>query len=97
MPACRHRVVVSAGDMARTSARQVRRLFGERRGGSIRQVDPYTWATPEAQPEDAEDWFGTVDPESARPYESARSYSRVAQLLRGRLAKPAPGRVTTCR
>lgn len=61
------------------------------------EVDPYTWATPEAQPDDAEDWFGIVDPESARPYESARSYSRVAQLLRGRLAKPAPGRITTCR
>jgi len=63
----------------------------------IIEVDPYTWATAEASPADAEDWFGIVDPQTARPYATARAYSRVSQLLRGRLAKPAPGRITTCR
>jgi hypothetical protein len=62
----------------------------------IIEVDPYTWATSEASPSDAEDWFGIVDPNTARPYATARAYSGISQLLRGRRAKPAPGRITTC-
>jgi hypothetical protein len=61
------------------------------------EVDPYTWATREVHPEDAEDWFGIVDPQSARPYESARAYSGISRLLRGLLPKPPPGRLSTCR
>ena len=49
----------------------------------VASIAPYTWATPEAAPTDAEHWYGIADPRSARPYETARAYSRLLRRVRG--------------
>lgn len=53
-------------------------------------VAPFTWATREMVVDDAEDWFGVVDPLTARLYETARSYSQLVRWARGLLAAPPP-------
>jgi hypothetical protein len=60
-------------------------------------VAPYAWATREELSQDAEDWFGIVRLRSARPYRTAKVYSRVSRLFRGTLAKPVPETINACR
>jgi hypothetical protein len=87
----------SATEAARARYLRTITAYAARGTCGVVEVDPYAWATDEALPQDSEDWYGMVDPETARPYASARTYSRTLHWLRGRLGKPAPGRITTCR
>jgi polysaccharide biosynthesis protein PslG len=83
----------------RTRARYLRKIttYAARGTCGVIEVDPYAWATDEVLPQDSEDWYGIVDPETAQPYASARTYSKTLRWLRGELSEPAPGGITTCR
>ncbi len=42
---------------------------------------PHTWVTPEADPNDQEDWFGMANPVSGEPYPSAEELGEVVDTL----------------
>jgi hypothetical protein len=71
--------------------------FAARSDCGVISVAPYAWATREDVAHETEDWFGIVRLRSARPYRTARVYSRVLRLFRGELDKPAPARINACR
>ena len=62
----------------------------------VASIAPYTWATPEAAPTDAEHWYGIADPRSARPYETARAYSRLLRRVRASGRPGKPNRLRIC-
>ena len=70
--------------------------FAARSDCGVMSVAPYAWATREELVQDAEDWFGMVRLRSARPYGTARVYSRVSRLFRGLFARPAPKEIDVC-
>lgn len=89
----------SHGRDARTSPENVRSIFISklatwiaRSNCGVTQIAPHTWATAEQDPSNAEDWFGLVDPLTARPHPAARAYSSVALRFEGRLRKKRPPR-----
>lgn len=78
------------GEKARAAyTRRVAKAAGLGDCGVI-SVAPYTWATREMQLDDAEDWYGIVDPLTARPYRTARSYSELVRRARGLLGSQLP-------
>jgi hypothetical protein len=87
------------GPDARTRSEKVRVRFMTRTawalarsGCRITQIAPHTWATAEQDPGNAEEWFGIVDPQTARPHGAGRAYSAVARRFEGLLRKPPPRR-----
>jgi hypothetical protein len=63
----------------------------------VSSVAPYTWATAEANPAEAEDWYGIADPRTARPYPTARAYSALLRWVRApAVRQPDAGRLPTC-
>jgi hypothetical protein len=54
---------------------------------------PFTWRSPEEDPNDPSQWFGLADPVTAAPYPSATAYSREIELARGNGPQPAPRRL----
>jgi hypothetical protein len=53
----------------------------------IASVIPYTWTTPESNPDDMEDWYGIVHPDGTRG-PSADAYARVVAERGAGLPKP---------
>jgi hypothetical protein len=51
---------------------------------------PHTWASPQQNLKNPEDWFGIAGPGTASPYPSALAYSNSIKLMRGELPEEAP-------
>jgi hypothetical protein len=51
---------------------------------------PQSWTSNQQRNSDPEDWYGIASPVTAKPYPSARAYSRAAKLMRGKLSQAPP-------
>lgn len=64
-------------------------------GCGVVQYSPHTWATPEADPTDAEDWYGIANLRIAEPYPTAIAYENDIEVLTDDGFSPEPD--PTCR
>ena len=64
---------------------------------NVSGVLQYTWATPERDLGNAEDWFGIVNPGTGQPYSSGHEYVKWTRIFRGDHHLPAPtGSIDLC-
>jgi hypothetical protein len=59
---------------------------------NVGSILPHTWISPQQSTKNPEDWYGIADPSTGAPYDSARRYSNVLQLMEGRLPLEPPTR-----
>lgn len=57
---------------------------------NVSGVLQYTWATPERNLDNAEDWFGVANPGTGLPYASGQEYTRWTKIFRGAGSGEAP-------
>lgn len=57
---------------------------------------PHTWVTEEADPADAEEWFGMADPETGRPYAIAKAYFELSEEILADRSLPQSQVAGTC-
>jgi hypothetical protein len=58
---------------------------------------PQAWTSRQQDPNNVEDWLGIASPTTAKPYPSARVYSRALKLMRGDLRQDPPTKpLMTC-
>ena len=62
----------------------------------IEAIAPHTWITEEADPADAEEWFGIADPRTADPYPIALAYFDEANIARAAGAIPPESVAVVC-
>jgi hypothetical protein len=57
---------------------------------NVMGILPQSWTSDQQDFGDPEDWYGIAGPATAKPYPSARAYSRGLRLMRGERAQPPP-------
>jgi hypothetical protein len=53
---------------------------------------PQTWTSNEQSDGNPEDWYGIAGPVTAKPYPSARAYSKSVKRMRGQLSQAPPSK-----
>jgi hypothetical protein len=57
---------------------------------NVMGILPQAWTSAERDATDSEDWFGIANPTTAKPYPSARAYSKSLRRMRGERRTPPP-------
>jgi hypothetical protein len=57
---------------------------------NVMGILPQSWTSDQQSAGDPEDWYGIAGPLTAKPYPSARAYSRGLRLMRGERPQPPP-------
>jgi hypothetical protein len=88
---------ISVSEQAR--ARRYARVTTElpRTNCNISGMVAHTWTSLQSDPNNADQWYGIANPQTAQPYPSARAYAHAIALMRGKLSRHPPRqRIRAC-